>query len=124
MYISAVSKERWHGTQKGVAQQCCIRCAQSGKHQGMEACKLQYETLRRHALEADEISSSTALEMAFIEYRGLVAWLTDKPPCLSPGALPADLQTAESENPDCDLILALADLVLGNRLEEKDDSRD
>jgi len=90
----------------------------------MEACTIQYEILRRQALEAEEVSSGTALDMAFIEYRGLMAWLTDEPPCLSPGALPADLQTAESENPDCDLILALADLVLGNRLEEKDDSRD
>jgi len=89
----------------------------------MEACTDQYEILRRQALEVGEISRGNALEMAFIEYRGLVAWLTDKPPCLSPDALSADLQTAESENPDCDLILALADLVLGNRLEEKDDSR-
>ncbi len=90
----------------------------------MEACTIQYEILRRQALEAGEISSGNALEMAFFEYRGLVAWLTYEPPCLSPGARSADLQTVATESAECDLILALADLVLGDRLEEKDDSRD
>lgn len=85
----------------------------------MEECTLQYEILRRQVLEAGKISNDNALEITFIECRGLAAWMSYAPP----GAASADLQTAESENPGSDLIVALADLVLGNRLEEKDDPR-
>ena len=85
----------------------------------MEECTLQYEILRRQVLEDGKISNGNALEITFIECRGLAAWLSYVPP----GATSADLQTAESESPGSDLIVALADLVLGNRLEEKDDPR-
>ena len=63
---------------------------------------------------------ATRWEITFIECRGLAAWLSRVPP--SPAA--ADLQTAESESPERDLIVVLADLVLGDRLDEKDDPRD
>ena len=109
---------------KGVPSNAVSDVPHPASDRDMEACTLQYETLRCHALEVDEISSSTALEMAFIEYRGLVAWLTYVPPCLSPGARSPNLQTAETESAERDWIVALADLVLGDRLEEKDDSRD
>lgn len=84
---------------------------------------MQYEILRCQALETEEISKGNALEMAYIECRGLVAWIAYVLPCLSFVAASADLQTAETENPGYDLILALADLVLGDRLEEQDDPR-
>ena len=109
---------------KGLPSNSVSDVSNPESNQGMEACKLQYETLRRHALEADEISSSTALEMAFIEYRGLVAWLTYVPPCLSPGSRSDNLQKAETESEERDLIVVLADLALGDRLAEKDDARD
>ena len=80
---------------------------------------MQYEILRCQVLEAGKISNDKALEMTFIECRGLAAWMSYVPP----GAASADLQTAESENPGSDLIATLADLVLGDRLEEKDDPR-
>jgi hypothetical protein len=90
----------------------------------MEACRIQYEILRCQALEPGKISNCNALEMAFIECQGLAAWIAYVPPGLSPGATWPDLQTIDAENPDRDLILALADLVFGNRLEEQDDPRD
>lgn len=85
---------------------------------------MQYEILRRQALGTGRKTNSDALEMAFIECRGLVAWLTYVPPYLSPSARSANMQTAETESAERDLVLALADLVLGDRLEEKGDARD
>ena len=108
---------------KGVPNNSVSDAPNPENDQGMEGCKRQYETLRRHALDADEISSSIALEMAFIEYRGMAAWLTYVPPCLSPSAGSDNLKTAEIESGERDLIVVLADLVLGDRLEEKDDPR-
>ena len=85
---------------------------------------MQYEILRCQALEIGENSDCNGLEMAFIECRGLAAWIAYVPPDLSPGATMAGLQTSETENPGSDLILALAELVLGDRLEEQDDQTD
>jgi hypothetical protein len=89
----------------------------------MAECTLQYEILRRQVLEPGEISSCNALEMAFIECRGMAAWLAYVPPCLATGGTLVDGPTAETESPGHDLILALADLVLGDCLEEQDASR-
>jgi hypothetical protein len=84
----------------------------------MSECTRQYENLRRQALEAGEISHGNGLEQAFIERRGLAAWISNVPP----GA--TSVQMTETGTPSCDLILALAALVLGDRLEEQDDRTD
>jgi hypothetical protein len=80
---------------------------------------MQYEILRCQALETGKISNDNALEITFIECRGLAAWMSYVPP----GAASADLQIAAGKSPESDLIVALADLVLGDRQEEKDDPK-
>ena len=87
----------------------------------MAECEKQYETLRRQALDTGKTTTGNGLELAFIERRGLAAWIEYVPPCPPPGAASVDLQIAETETPGYDLILALAALVLGDRLEEQDD---
>jgi hypothetical protein len=82
----------------------------------------QYESLRRQVLEPEprETSNPSGLERAFLERRGLVAWMeytADYPPA---GVVPIDEQTPkrrESEAPHSDLVLVLAGLVVGDRQE-------
>lgn len=81
-------------------------------------CARQYEILRRQALEAGENSNGNGLEIALIESRGLAAWISYVPPGVR------SVQMTEAETMDCDLILAFAELVLGDRLEEQDDRAD
>lgn len=74
-------------------------------------CLFRYEIIRCQVLESDEFSSSLALEMAFLERQGLAAWMVTEWSKL--------WVASESEvvEPSHDLILALADLVLGDREE-------
>jgi hypothetical protein len=81
---------------------------------------MQYENLRCQVLEDGKMSNDNALEMTIIECRGLAAWMSYVPPSTAS----ADLQTAGSKSLERDLIVVLADLVLGDHLEEKDDPRD
>jgi hypothetical protein len=80
----------------------------------------QYEILRRQALapEPEDTSNTAGLERAFIERRGLVAWLEYGPGCPSAGIGSIDRQTPEqpeTQTPRRDLILTLASLVVGQR---------
>jgi hypothetical protein len=59
--------------------------------------------------------------MAFLERQGLAAWMEAR----RAGSLPAHVQEVEllceADSPSDRLVLALVDLVLGNRTEVKDD---
>jgi hypothetical protein len=85
-------------------------------------CRNQYETLRRQALESSGLSSRNGLELAFIERQGLTAWMERGPDSQSADAVSADTQAREPEQAvplRRNLILALADLVVGDRQEEQ-----
>lgn len=109
---------------KGLTANAASEASHPTVVRNMAECEKQYEILRRQALEPGETTTCNGLELAFIERRGLAAWMAYVPPCPPPGAGSADLQIAETETPGCDLILALAALVLGDRLEEQDDRAD
>lgn len=67
------------------------------------------------------------LELAFIQRQGLAAWMEYGPDNLPPDAVSADLQMSgpgEVETPSHTLVLALADLVLGDRQEAQDGRSD
>ena len=86
-------------------------------------CRNQYETLRCQALESSGLSSRKGLELAFIERQGLTAWMERGPDSQTADAVSADPQAREPEQAmprRRDLILALADLVVGDRQEEQD----
>jgi hypothetical protein len=83
-----------------------------------------YESLRRQALETGSGVRHTHAEVTFIERQGLAAWLAHTPDRPADGAEPASPQTAqlvEAGPPRGDLIQVLADLVLGDRQEKRDD---
>jgi hypothetical protein len=80
-------------------------------------CARQYEILRSLALETGEDTTGNMLEMAYLECRGVAAWMTYVPP----GAVRDDIQTVGAATPEGDLIRSLANLVLGDRLEARDD---
>jgi hypothetical protein len=80
-------------------------------------CAKQYEILRSMALEIGENATGNALELAYLECRGVAAWMAYVPP----GAVRGEIPTVEAATPDCDLIRSLANLVLGDRLEAQDD---
>lgn len=61
-----------------------------------------------------------ALEMAWLECRGLAAWLAYVPPGTTRSDLPTDLTAPPGDN----LIRSLANLVLGDRPEVQDDRAD
>jgi transposase len=85
-------------------------------------CRNQYETLRRQALESSGLSSRKGLELAFIERQGLTAWMERGPDSQAADAVSADTQAREPEQAvplRRNLILALADLVVGDRQEEQ-----
>ena len=89
----------------------------------MSECRHQYETLRRQALEPSGLSSRNGLELAFIERQGLTAWMERGLDSQAADAVSADPQAREPEQAMLlrrDLILALADLVVGDRQEEQD----
>jgi hypothetical protein len=61
--------------------------------------------------------------MALIERQGLAAWIMAGPTHGSSVAVPADVRMPkllDAQSPSCDLVLALGDLVLGDRQEEQD----
>jgi hypothetical protein len=81
-------------------------------------CARQYEILRGLALETGgDATGNAALEMAYLESRGVAAWMAYMPP----SAVRGDMQTVEAAPPDGDLIRSLANLVLGDCLEARDD---
>lgn len=91
----------------------CVGCGQLQE---------RYEVLRHLALETNraEISVSDGLELAFLERQGVAAWMET---CLA-GSLPAVVQEVEMQEPVTPpdgLVLALVDLVVGDRVEVKDD---
>lgn len=86
-------------------------------------CRHQYETLRRQALESSGLSSRNGLERVFIERQGLTAWMERGPDSQAADAVSADTLAREPEPAmplRRDLILALADLVVGDRQEGHD----
>ena len=74
-------------------------------------CLFRYELIRCQALESGELSRSLALEMAFLERQGLAAWMAAD---WSKLWAASESEVVESNH---DLVLALADLVLGDREE-------
>lgn len=85
----------------------------------------QYEALRRQALEPRpaDLPGHNRLELALIERQGLAAWAVHA----SKSAAPTDLQALELREaapPPQDLVLALVDLVLGDRQEVQDGRSD
>jgi len=81
----------------------------------------QYESLRHQALESAQEDPSTlqGLGVAFIERQGLAAWVE----CPAESAVPVDGWTLEHHEVAAappDLVLALVDLVLGDRKEVQD----
>lgn len=84
----------------------------------------RYERLRRQALESSGTPDRLGLELAFVERQGLAAWMEHGVDDPAVGADSADQQTCgsgETEPLQRDLIVILADLVLGNRQEEQDE---
>jgi len=84
-------------------------------------CLSQYEILRRQALEPGDDANPNGLELAFIERQGLAAWID------AGWNSPSSVNTLEGlqittihgpEKSSVDLVLALADLVLGDRQEK------
>jgi hypothetical protein len=87
----------------------------------------QYESLRRQALEPGDSNEHNGLELAFIERWGLAAWIEGGLPFPVGSAKPTDGPTPalrETEPVPRDLVLALADLVLGDRQEAQDGRSD
>jgi hypothetical protein len=83
-----------------------------------------YESLRRQALEPGSGVCRTHAEVTFIERQGLAAWLAhapDRPADGAESARPQTVQLVAAEPPHGDLISVLADLVLGDRQEKRDD---
>jgi hypothetical protein len=83
--------------------------------------------LRRQVLESGDDPHPNGLELAFIERQGLAAWMEYGPDNLPPDAVSANLQMpgpGDAETPSHNLVLALADLVLGDRQEVKDGRSD
>lgn len=81
----------------------------------------RYEGLRHLALETNgaEVSVSDRLELAFLERQGVAAWME----AWLAGSIPTDIQEAEMREPlttPDELVLALVDLVVGDRVEVKD----
>ena len=77
--------------------------------------------LRQLALEAGgaEVSVPDRLELAFLERQGLAAWVEVR----LAGSRPVDFQEVEMREPVStpdELVLVLADLVLGSRQEVRD----
>jgi len=72
--------------------------------------------MRCQALESGEFSSSLALEMAFIERQGLAAWITTDWNNNS-FATENKFEQTITVNPSHDLVLVLAELVVGDREE-------
>lgn len=104
--VGAASKKRRDEAQPPAATRSTAECAR------------QYEILRGLALEiGEDATGNAALEMAYLESRGVAAWMAYMPP----SAVRGDLQTVEAAPPDGDLIRTLANLVLGDCLEARDD---
>ncbi len=85
--------------------------------------QLRYEALRRHALESQSAASGDGLEQGFIERQGLAAWLVRGPEGFTNAADTKDSPTdplAEAL-PQRELILALTDLIVGDRWEHHHD---
>jgi hypothetical protein len=106
-----------HRTSAGQAEKkradCCetLRSQASTSRRSASECLFRYELLRCQALETGDASGPLALELAFIEREGLAAWMAvawSEPPVARDPAL---------ADPSHDLVLALADLVLGDREE-------
>jgi hypothetical protein len=95
--------------------------------QSESECLARYEILRRQVLKSGDDPHPISLELAFIQRQGLAAWVEYGPDCLPGGAVSVDLQTpepGEAETPSHNLVLALADLVLGDRQEAQDGRSD
>jgi len=78
--------------------------------------------LRQLALETQgaEVSVCDGLELAFLERQGVAVWMETR----LAGSLPAVVQEVEMQEPVTPpdgLVLALADLVVGDRVEVQDD---
>jgi hypothetical protein len=74
-------------------------------------------------LEPEDNTCHADLEVAFIECQGLAGWIAAGPPCPSSAEVTPEeqlLKQQEPQSPSSNLVLALVDLVLGDRQEEKD----
>ena len=99
----------------------------TASHRSESECLALYEILRCQVLESGDSPPLNGLELAFIERQGLAAWMAYGPDNLPPDAVSADLQMSgpgEVETPSHTLVLALADLVLGDRQEAQDGRSD
>jgi hypothetical protein len=113
-----------HRASVGQAEKKRVTCREaprsraSTNRRSASECLFQYELLRCQALVAGDSSSPLALEVSFIERKGLAAWMAvdwSKPPVANDGICGAPA----TMDPSHDLVVALADLVLGNREEIK-----
>lgn len=74
-------------------------------------------------MEPSGLSSRNGLELTFIKRQGLTAWMERGPDSQAADTVSADTQAREPEQAmplRRDLILALVDLVVGDRQEEQD----
>jgi hypothetical protein len=81
-------------------------------------CLERYEALRRQALELGDRNCPADLEVAFIESQGLAAWIVAGPPGPSHTLIMPEEplpKLPDSQSPPQDLVLALVDLILGDR---------
>ena len=104
------------------SQPLCPASPRSGSE-----CLARYEILRRQVLEFGDDPHPNGLELAFIERQGLAAWMEYGPDSPPSNAVSDDLQMSgpgEVETSNHALVLALADLVLGDRQEAQDGRSD
>lgn len=86
----------------------------------------QYEILRQQVLAGSDLTTAVGQEVAWIEHQGMAAWVAHAQDCLAQGAVavaPPSLAMKQDKPSENDLILVLADLVLGDRQEQHRDRR-
>lgn len=86
----------------------------------------QYEILRQQVLAGSDLTDCCGQEVAWIEHQGMAAWMAHAQDCLAQGAVavaPPSLALKQDKPSANDLVLVLADLVLGDRQEQDRDRR-
>ena len=92
----------------------------------------QYEILRQQVLGGSDLThcgggcNCCSQEVAWIEHQGMAAWIAHAQDCLAQGAVavaPPSLAMKEGKPSENELVLVLADLVLGDRQEQDRDLR-
>jgi hypothetical protein len=92
----------------------------------------QYEILRQQVLAGSDLTNCggccncCSQEVVWVEQQGMAAWMAHAQDCLAQGAFsvaPPSLAMKEGKPSENDLVLVLADLVLGDRQEQHRDLR-